>query len=107
MITAIQQLSYIPEFLLVDGMRIPELTIPQKAIIKGDKLCLSIACASIIAKVIRDAIMVDLNGHYPGYGLAVHKGYGTDYHLFCLSRRGPSPIHRYSFAPVKQIGEIL
>jgi ribonuclease HII len=107
MIAAIRQLSYIPEYLLIDGMKIPELAIPQKAIIKGDKLCLSIACASIIAKVIRDALMVELNGHYPGYGFALHKGYGTDYHISCLNRKGPSPIHRYSFSPVRKVNEML
>ena len=107
MMTAIKQLSRVPEFILIDGMEIPELEILQKGIVKGDKLCLSIACASIIAKVTRDEIMVVLNGHYPGYGFAFHKGYGTDHHLLCLSRRGPSPIHRYSFSPVKQISVII
>jgi ribonuclease HII len=107
MITAITQLSNTPEFLLIDGMEIPELQILQRRIIKGDKRCLSIACASIIAKVTRDSIMVELNGYYPGYGFAFHKGYGTDYHLLCLNKRGPSPIHRHSFSPVKQVSDII
>jgi ribonuclease HII len=99
---AIDKLSCIPDFVLVDGMIIPELSIPQKGIIKGDKLSLSIACASIIAKVTRDRMMVELNDSYPRYGLSRHKGYGTKYHLDCLDKYGPSPIHRFTFAPVKE-----
>ena len=76
--------------------------IVQKKIIKGDKLCLSIASASIIAKVTRDRIMIDMNKHYPNYGFDKHKGYGTKYHMSCLNTYGPSPIHRYSFMPVRK-----
>jgi ribonuclease HII len=104
---AIGQLSCSPDFLLIDGMTIPRLDILQKKIIKGDKLCLSIACASIIAKVTRDRIMVELNNSYPNYGLANHKGYGTAHHLTCLSENGPSPIHRLTFAPVKETYKLL
>lgn len=99
---AVEQLACLPDFLLVDGMTIPRLNICQKGIIKGDKLCLSIACASVIAKVTRDRIMVDYDALYPSYGLARHKGYSTRYHLDCLKQYGPSPIHRFSFAPVKE-----
>jgi ribonuclease HII len=102
MLQAIDKLSCTPDFVLVDGMTIPELDIPQKGIIKGDKLSLSIACASIVAKVTRDRMMVQLNDSYPSYGLSRHKGYGTKYHLDCLSKYGPSPIHRFTFAPVKE-----
>lgn len=104
---AIEQLACSPDFLLIDGMTIPKLDIRQKGIIKGDKLCLSIACASIIAKVTRDRIMVELNKSYPNYGLAHHKGYGTKHHLDCLSQHGPSPIHRFSFAPVKETNRLI
>ncbi len=99
---AIEQLACSPDFLLIDGMAIPRLSIRQKGIVKGDKLCLSIACASIIAKVTRDRIMVELNESYPNYGLVRHKGYGTKHHLVCLAQHGPSPIHRFSFAPVRE-----
>lgn len=99
---AVEQLCAAPDYLLVDGAPIVKLSTIQKGIIKGDKTCLSIACASVIAKVTRDRIMVELDESYPDYGLATHKGYGTQYHLSRLQIKGPSPIHRYSFAPVKE-----
>jgi len=102
---AIDQLSPPPESLLIDYMRLPEVKLPQKGITDGDNLCLSIACASIIAKVTRDQLMVAFDRIYPGYGLAQHKGYGTREHLACLSRLGPCPIHRQSFRPVREIME--
>ena len=77
--------------------------IPQKGIVNGDRLCFSIACASIIAKVTRDRMMKDIDEQYPGYGFAVHKGYGTREHLACLRRLGPCPLHRRSFRPVSAI----
>ena len=104
---AIEQLNYSPDFLLIDGITIPRMHILQKKIIKGDKLCFSIACASIIAKVTRDRIMVELHESYPHYGLAKHKGYGTAYHLSCIGQHGPSPIHRLSFAPLREIYKLL
>ncbi|MCL0094425.1 ribonuclease HII [Dehalococcoidales bacterium] len=97
---AIDQLSPPPEFLLIDYMLLPELPLPQKGITNGDSLCLSIACASIMAKVARDQLMTEFDRIYPGYGLAQHKGYGTKEHLACLRQLGPSPIHRHSFKPV-------
>jgi ribonuclease HII len=100
---AIGQLSSPPEFLLIDYMRLPEVPLPQKGITNGDSLCFSIACASIIAKVSRDRLMIELDGTYPGYGLAQHKGYGTKKHLACLHQLGPSLVHRQSFKPVKDI----
>ena len=100
---AIDRLAPSPESLLIDYMRLPEVPLPQKGIINGDELCLSIACASIMAKVSRDRLMIELDRVYPGYGLANHKGYGTKEHLSCLYRLGPSPIHRQSFQPVKDI----
>lgn len=100
---AIDQLSPPPESLLIDYFRLPEVSLPQKGIKDGDCLCFSIACASIVAKVTRDRLMVKLDGTHPGYGLAQHKGYGTRDHLSCLRRLGPCPIHRQSFRPVKDI----
>lgn len=103
---AIDQLSPPPESLLIDYLPLPEVPLPQKGITNGDKLCFSIACASIIAKVARDHLMLELGRSYPGYGLAQHKGYGTEGHLSCLHRLGPSPIHRQSFKPVKDLIQI-
>jgi len=100
---AVDQLSPPPESLLIDYMRLPEVRLPQKGITNGDNLCMSIACASIIAKVARDRLMVEFNEIYPGYGLAQHKGYGTKRHLECLIRLGPCPIHRQSFKPVREL----
>jgi len=102
---AIDQLSPPPQSLLIDYMCLPEVKLPQKGITDGDSLCFSIACASIIAKVARDQLMVAFDRFYPGYGLAHHKGYGTREHLACLSRLGPCPIHRQSFKPVREIME--
>ena len=98
---AVDQLSPPAEALLIDYMLLPEVKLPQKGVIGGDQTCFSIACASIIAKVTRDKLMVDLDRNYPGYKLAQHKGYGTSEHLACLCRLGPSPIHRRSFKPVR------
>jgi len=100
---AVDQLSPSPEALLIDYMSLPGVPLPQKGIKDGDNLCVSIACASIIAKVARDHLMMDFDKTYPGYGLAQHKGYGTKEHLSCLHRLGLSPIHRRSFKPVKEI----
>lgn len=101
MMMAIRQLSPPAEALLIDFMVLPGIKLPQKGVIDGDSLCLSIACASIVAKVSRDHLMTEMDKIYPGYGLAKHKGYGTNQHLTCLVRHGPSPIHRCSFKPVK------
>jgi ribonuclease HII len=90
-----------PDFLLIDYIKLPEVSLPQKGVVEGDSVCFSIACASIIAKVTRDRLMIELDAVYPGYGLANHKGYGTKEHLDCLRRLGPCPIHRRSFQPVK------
>lgn len=99
---AIDQLSRKPEWLLIDFFKLPEVRLPQTGVIDGDSLCFSIACASIIAKVARDRLMVELDDCYPGYSFAEHKGYGTPEHLACLQRLGPSPIHRLYFQPVAE-----
>lgn len=89
---------------IVDGnRRIPGLKSPQLTIVDGDNLSLSIACASIVAKVVRDRWMARLDRKYPGYGIAMHKGYGTAMHMAALRKLGPSPIHRRTFAPVKEL----
>jgi ribonuclease HII len=100
MALAIAQLLSPPDFLLIDFLGLAQLDYPQKSIVHGDALSLSIAAASIVAKVSRDRLMVELDSQYPGYGFASHKGYGTPQHRAALDRLGPSPIHRFSYAPV-------
>ena len=92
--------GYRPGFVAVDGYPIPCLDIPQEAVIHGDSLVASIACASIVAKVTRDRIMTEYAELYPDYGFEEHKGYCTKEHRSKLSRFGPCPIHRRSFRPV-------
>jgi ribonuclease HII len=99
---AISSLTYTPQFLLIDALPLPEIGKPFKAIIKGDSTCLSIAAASIVAKVTRDSIMEQADQRYPGYGFARHKGYPTYAHLAKLAELGPCPIHRRSFSPVRK-----
>jgi ribonuclease HII len=103
MARAVESLPSRPDFLLIDALTLPDVTLPQKGIVRGDQLSFSIACASIMAKVSRDRQMTELDSVYPGYGLARHKGYGTRQHLQCLGRLGPCAIHRRSFAPVVQL----
>jgi ribonuclease HII len=103
MALALSPLSPAAEYLLVDGhIPLNNIPLPQQAIVRGDSLSLSIAAASILAKVSRDRHMVALDAQYPLYGFARHKGYGTQQHLVALLQHGPSPIHRYSFAPIRQ-----
>ncbi len=94
---AVSQLSPRPDYLLVDAVTIPGISVPQLGIIKGDAKSLSIAAASIIAKVTRDRLMYEYDALYPGYGLAKNKGYGTAEHIEALRRLGPTPLHRRSF----------
>ena len=101
---AIGALKNKPEFILLDGkLPLPNTSLRQKAIISGDSLVFSIAAASIIAKVARDRLMYKFHEQYPDYGFHKHKGYGTKLHMEQLSRVGPCPIHRKSFAPVKRL----
>ena len=103
MVTAVTQLIPTAQYLLIDGrIRLKTVTTPQQAIIRGDAQSLSIAAASILAKVTRDRQMIELDARYPQYGFARHKGYGTAFHLVALERYGPSPLHRYSFAPIRR-----
>jgi ribonuclease HII len=101
---AVEALTVKPDHVLVDARTIPEISAPQTAIVGGDASDGSIAAASIVAKVHRDAIMRHLDGRYPGYGFDRHMGYGTEHHLQALRRLGPSPAHRRSFAPVALAG---
>ena len=100
MAAALQALPLVAEFALVDGLPVSGLPLPAEFIVKGDARSASIAAASIVAKVYRDALMVRLEAEYPGYGFARHKGYGTRQHLEALRRLGPAAVHRRSFAPV-------
>ena len=102
MLAAVQQLSPQPDYLLIDGISTINSAIPQKTIKKGDSLSLSIAAASIIAKVTRDRLMVEMDSKYPGYGFSGHKGYGSAAHLDAIRKLGPSPIHRMTFGGVKE-----
>ena len=100
---ALDSVSLLPQYLLLDAFPLPDVDIPQKAIIKGDAKCLSIAAASIVAKVARDRLMCLEDEAHPGYGFARHKGYGTREHMRNLQLLGPCPIHRRSFAPVRHM----
>ncbi|MBN2043802.1 MAG: ribonuclease HII [Anaerolineales bacterium] len=100
---AIQALKICPDYLLLDYFNLPEVPIPQIALIKGDRHSLSIAAASVVAKTTRDDILVAMDRHYPGYGFAEHKGYGTESHRAAIECLGPSPVHRLSFAPLNRI----
>jgi ribonuclease HII len=100
---AVKQLEPAPEYLLVDYFRLPEVRLPQKGVLNGDSICVSIASASIVAKVTRDRLMVEYDKKYPGYRFADHKGYGTRGHLECLKLLGACPIHRRSFQPVMDV----
>jgi ribonuclease HII len=99
---AVAALSVVPEQLLVDARYIPGLNIPQMSIVKGDARSYSIAAASIVAKVHRDALMQEIDRQYPQYGFAQHMGYGTRAHFDALDRHGPCPVHRRSFIAVRQ-----
>jgi ribonuclease HII len=100
---ALAALPLAADHALIDAVLVPGLTCDQTALIRGDARCLSIAAASIVAKVTRDALMDSQATRYPAYGFERHKGYGTAEHLAALARHGPSPIHRRSFAPVRTL----
>ena len=103
---AIRRLQVRPELVLADGWAIPDIDLPCRGIIHGDRSSLSIACASIIAKVWRDRLMTRLSRRYPGYGLDRHKGYGTAAHVQALKELGVSPIHRRTFSPVRELAAL-
>ncbi|MGB6690594.1 MAG: ribonuclease HII [Terracidiphilus sp.] len=99
---AVEQLAVQPDYLLIDGLDTIDWPCPQQAVIQGDSTSLSIAAASVLAKVHRDRLLVELDAQYPGYGLASHKGYCSREHLEALGRLGPTPLHRKSYQPVAQ-----
>jgi ribonuclease HII len=98
---ALEHLELQVEHLLIDALTLPDRATPQTPLIHGDARCISIACASIVAKVARDRMMDDLDPSFPGYGFLQNKGYGTPQHLSALQQMGPCPIHRRSFAPLR------
>lgn len=102
---ALEQLIIHPQHLLVDFLHLPDIPISQTPLIKGDARSLSIASASVLAKTARDACMREIDGQYPGYGFASHKGYCTPEHLDALERLGPCEIHRRSFDPIRSWSE--
>lgn len=90
---------------LIDGLPVKGFPAPQRALVKGDSLSLSIAAASILAKVTRDRLMIDFGREYPHYGFESHKGYGTKQHLVALEQHGPCPLHRRSFRPITELAD--
>lgn len=107
MMRAIGQLAPQPQALLIDYLRLPEINLPQQGVLHGDGLCLSIACASILAKVARDRLMDEMDLLYPEYGFGHNKGYPTPEHFCSLQKYGPCPIHRNSFGPLKARLELI
>ncbi|HZL51638.1 MAG TPA: ribonuclease HII [Terracidiphilus sp.] len=99
---AVAQLALSPDFLLIDGRDTIEWDCPQQAVIQGDATSFSIAAASVLAKVHRDRLLVELDSEYPGYGLARHKGYCSPEHMAALELLGPTPMHRKTYQPVAQ-----
>jgi len=107
MARAVAALRPVPQYLLVDARNVPHMNMPQTPIIHGDSISQSIAAASIVAKVYRDALMTKLACTYPGYGFERHAGYGTRVHMDALANLGPSPVHRRSFAPVAAVSKVV
>lgn len=99
---AVSQLALTPDFLLIDGVDTIDFPCPQQACIQGDGTSFSIAAASVLAKVYRDRLLVELDSQFPGYGLASHKGYCCPAHMAALARLGPTPQHRKNWSPVAQ-----
>jgi ribonuclease HII len=99
---ALAKLNPEPQHALVDGLAVKTMRVPQTAIVKGDARSYSIAAASVLAKVTRDRLMLEFDRQWPEYGFAEHKGYGTTRHFAAIAAHGPCPIHRRSFAPLKQ-----
>ncbi len=99
---AVEQLSIVPDYLLIDGVDTIEWACPQQSVIQGDGTSFSIAAASVLAKVYRDGLLVEFDRQYPGYGLASHKGYCSREHMEALARLGPTPLHRKNWSPVAQ-----
>ncbi|MDM8528638.1 ribonuclease HII [Anaerolineales bacterium HSG24] len=104
---SIKSLTTLPDYLLIDYVRLPRLNIHQDAFAKADQISLSVASASVLAKVTRDRLMVDLAKQYPQYGFERHKGYGTKQHQAALQQYGSTPIHRLTFKPLRALSNRL
>jgi ribonuclease HII len=100
---AVEQLALAPDYLLIDGCDTIEWNCPQQSVVQGDATSFSIAAASVLAKVYRDRMLVELDAVYPGYGLARHKGYCSREHMAALEKLGPTPLHRRNWSPVAQM----
>jgi ribonuclease HII len=100
---AIASLPHPPDYLLIDGNQLPSLAVPAEAIVEGDGRSVSIAAASVLAKVTRDRLLVELDAQWPQYGFKQHKGYATAQHIQAIHKHGPCPIHRKSFDPIKSM----
>ena len=107
MLDALARLPVPPDFVITDFVALPDVPCPQKNLVDGDARCASVAAASIVAKVTRDRIMLEIDKQFPEYGFARHKGYATPDHLAALDRYGPCPVHRRSFAGVWRQGELF
>ena len=107
MLEALRQLAVAPDLVITDFVALPDVPCPQKNLVDGDARCASVAAASIVAKVTRDRIMLELDKTFPEYGFARHKGYATPDHLAALDRHGPCPVHRRSFSGVWRQGELF
>lgn len=103
MAQAIAGLPSPADYLVIDHLTLPDIALPQTSLPKGDARVLSIAAASILAKVVRDRKMAELDSLFPGYGFAQHKGYGTPQHRAALETLGPCPLHRFSFRPLREL----
>ncbi|OGV74829.1 MAG: ribonuclease HII [Lentisphaerae bacterium RIFOXYB12_FULL_60_10] len=103
---ALMALPELPDHVLVDGLPVDGLPCDSTSIVHGDSLSLCIAAASVLAKVTRDNLMLQMDRQYPGYGFARHKGYGSRSHMLALLESGPTPIHRWSFRPVREAADI-
>jgi len=103
MLRALDNLRLRPQALVVDGLKLPDCLLPQICFYRADVRCMSVAAASVVAKVARDELMIGLEQRYPGYHFARHKGYGTPQHRAALESLGPTPIHRWTFAPVQAL----
>lgn len=105
MARALERMNGRTDALLIDYLRLPAIDLPQRALAKADLRCLTVAAASIVAKVTRDRHMASMENLHPGYGFAQHKGYGTPMHREALARLGPSPLHRMTWQPLRMLGE--
>lgn len=102
---ALQSLTLSPHYLLLDHLKLPAVDLPQAAFPKADNISLTVAAASVLAKVTRDRLMLEYHQNYPLYGFDRHKGYGTTLHRAALSQHGPCPLHRLSYAPLKMMND--